>query len=316
MDDELRRRFQHLVDGIPDGARDESAVLRSGRKMRWRQRGLIAVASAASIAVAGIGVNLLTTSTGEVEPSVIDVGDHTGERTFVPAEEGEPTYLLSDFEIHYPYVAVDHMQGMSKKHNGQRRKQYCALPSRSSQCEKQWDEAGFSYAWRWSMDRFPGDVDCRVRLFTKDGQLAGQTVFGLSGLESASRENQRTVVPVPVTERPTRATAECEAGVYEEGPGFEVTFVRAETYDRSPASDPGPPDERIRLIFEVKDVTEHGADTRMCRAKLWFESGKVIEGDNFTLGAAPGPLEFETGYPASDPIVDAEMTCDTLSQSS
>lgn len=310
MDDELKRRFQHLVEGIPDGVSDEVAVLRSGRKMRWRQRGLIAVASAASIAVAGIGVNLLTTSTREAEPSVIDTSDHAPGR-FVPAKEGEPTYLLSEFEIYYPYVAVDHMQRMSK-HNAQRRKEYCALPGRSSQCEKRWDEAGFTYAWRWSTDQFPGDVDCQVQLYTRNGEIAGETVFGLSGLESTSRPNFRHVVPVPVTERPTRATAECEAGVYEEGPGFDVTFVRAEPYTPTYVGGEESPEERIRLIFEVDDVTEHGADTRMCRLKLWFQSGKVLEGDSFTMAARPGPLEFETGYPATDPIVDAEMMCDTL----
>ena len=310
MDDELKRRFQYLSQRAPDGQPAVRDVTRQGRRRKAKRSAATACAVVVMLAASGIGVRAVMELSGNDDADVLDVGDQTKDGRFEPAEKGEATYLLSDFEIHYPFRAIDHMNGLSGTSERARRKQYCDIPTREEHCEKSWDEAGFSYRWRWATDTYPGDVDCRVRLLSRSGAVVGELEWGLTGMQPQS--SVPDVIAVPVDGHPSSAQAACEAGDYEPGEGFEVTYVGSEIYDRASLPENGPPDQRIRLIFEVEDVSEHGADARLCRTELSFESGKVVEGEPFTFTAAPGRFEMDTGHRPSDPITDADVACDTL----
>ena len=309
MDDELKGRLQAIAQRAPEGRPDLTSVQRRGRRDSYRRRGLIALSSAACIALAGIGIAGLV-GRESAKPRPQEAADHTGDAAFVPAEKGEPTYLLSDFEIYYPYRAIDHMLGM-KHRSKEHKKLYCSAPGRKHACRTRRDVAGFSYgSWRWSGDRYPGMLDCRVRLFDKHGQLAGEIISGLSGLEPRSRPGQYTLIPVPVSARPVSAEAECEGGRYDDGEGMRFTFKGTERY--LPPTQPGEPPEkeRLKLIFDVEHLGDH-VDSRLCRMKIWFESGKVLD-RVFTTNAPEGTEEFETRHLASDPVTDAEVTCESI----
>ena len=296
MDDELKGRLQRVARGVPDGKPDVASVRQQGQRERVRRRGLIALSTAACVALAGVGLAAVVGRDPGAPRQ--EAADHTGDGVFVPAERGEATYLLSDFKIYYPYARVDHMPGMAA--GSAKRQQLCSLsPAR---CQKRWDQAGVSYEWRWATNSYPGDLDCRLRLYDNNGDLVANAITGLSGLESRSR-GKPFVIPIDVSGEPVRAEGECEAGQYEGGAGWRITFVRSEPYQ----PDSGPPGERLRLIFEVEELDDH-ADSRACRMKVWFESGRTRSGE-FTTNSATIFESMETQYPASDPVTDAKVTC-------
>ncbi len=213
MHDDLKRRFERLSDQTPSGKPDPHAVAVAGRHAKRRR-------------VAGVTALVLAVAVGAVygaaelmgrgaQVNEIDAADHAGDGEFTPAENGDQTYILSGFEIYYPYRAVDHIDGLDPD----QQERFCRAPSRERDCEELTDHAGFSYQWRWSGDRFPGQLDCWVQLFTKSGELTGEQTFGLSGLEPQSRPVGDHLVPVEVSAEPASAKAGCEGSRYDDGEG-------------------------------------------------------------------------------------------------
>ena len=308
MDDELKQELGLLSQRAPEGRPDVREVTQQGRWMRWRRTAIVAGVLVVVLVASGIGVKSVLESSQRIPPSVVEVGGHSGDGNFVPADEGEPTYLLSDFEIHYPYRAIDHMQKMEP--GSERREQYCS--ARPSRCEVLADHAGVSFRWRWATLNYPGDLDCEIRLYDDSGSLVGSAIMGLSGLEPQSR-GAGAVIPIEVSTEPVRVEGGCEGSRYESGPGWRITFVRAEPYTPSHGSSDAPPEERIRLIFDVEELGEH-TDSRMCRMTVWFESGRVKRGE-FTTNSGKVFENMETAYPASDPVTDAKIVCGAIKES-
>lgn len=308
MDDELKQRFAHLSERAHEGRPDVGDVTGRGRRIKAKRSALIAGGLVLMLAASGVGIDVALNSNPPDTPGIAEVGGHSGDGRFVPAEEGDATYLLSDLEIHYPFREVDHMPGMEP--GSERRERYCS--TRPSRCDELVDHAGVSYRWRWATSRYPGQVDCQVRLYDDDGSLVGSAIGALSGLEPESR-GRRSVFPIEVSREPVRAEGECEAGRYRPGRGWRITFVRAEPYTPTHVSGEAPPEERIRLIFDVEQLSEH-ADSRQCRMTVWFESGRIRRGE-FTTNSGEVFENMETAYPASDPVKDAKVGCGAINGS-
>ena len=308
MDDELKQQLLHLSRDAPEGRPDAGDVTRRGRRTKVKRNAIVAALFLVLLSSSGVALEAVLESSRRIPPSRVDVGGHTDDGKFVPAKEGEAAYLLSDFEIHYPYRAIDHMQGMEP--GSERRERYCS--TRPSRCEVQSDHAGVSYRWRWATSEYPGSLDCEIRLYGDDGSLVGSAITGLSGLEPQSR-GARSVIPVEVSREPTTAEGECEGSRYKAGPGWRITFVRAEPYQPTVGQGETPLPERIRLIFDVEELGEH-TDSRMCRMTVWFESGRVQRGE-FTTNSAKVFENMETAYPASDPVKDAKIVCRAIKAS-
>ncbi len=301
MDDELRRRLKAIHGRSPEGTPDVGSVVSVARKKKLVRGAAGALATLAAVAAVVVGVNaLMGTDLRREEHG--DIASHEDD-VFIPAEKGEPTYELYDFEIHYPWAPVDSIPAG--------RDHYCEVRGEWA-CGHRREQAGFAYQWRWATNRFPGTVECRVTLFGDDGPRVGREMWEMSGLETRSRPNRRDfVLPVHVSGPPKTAEASCEAGDYAKGRGLRVTFVRAEGYTPTYYEGETPPPDRIRLIFEAEGVAEDHIDSRMCFMMVWFESGEKKSG-KFTTNQRPGTWEYETGYPASDPVVDARIRCRAL----
>ncbi|HEV2754392.1 MAG TPA: hypothetical protein VG318_01270 [Actinomycetota bacterium] len=300
MSDDLRRPLQDLHGRAPDGAPNLVRVLRAGRRRRLRRRA--AVGGLASIVLLGVaaGVPRLVDDRRVAAPDEKnDVADHE-DGTFVPARKNEATYELYDVRILYPWAPVD-----SSPISRRERDDYCSAKT-EWECGHRREQAGFSYHWRWATKEYPGEVQCRVVLSSADGSVVGRTTWGLTGLETTSR--QRDVVGMHVSGRPVTARAACEAGAYAPGPGVEVEFVRAGTWRPTYVRGQSPPPERIRLVFEATALAEDHVDSRMCFLKVWFESGRTDKAQ-FTTNRGEGTWTYETGYPLSDPVADARIRC-------
>lgn len=301
MDDELRRRLANARERVSDGTPDIGAVVSSARKRKVLRGGAGLLATTTVVVSVILAVTTLTGSDLARQDDG-DVANHE-DGVFVPAQKGEPTYELYDFEIHYPWAPVDRLPA-GQDH-------YCETHGEWA-CGHRREQAGFAYQWRWATSKFPGTVECHVTLFGRDGSAVGQETWEMSGLETQSRPNRRGfVLTVHVSGRPSEAEALCEAGDYAKGRGLRVTFVRAESYTPSAYRGETPPPDRIRLIFEAEGLAQDHIDSRMCFMTVWFESGEKKSG-KFTTNQRPGTWEYETGYPASDPVVDARIRCRAL----
>lgn len=300
MNDDLRRQLQALHERGPEGEPDLPRVLRAGKKRRLHRRiavsGLtIAVALAGVVAIPRVADDDRVTAPDEKS----DVADHE-DAVFVPAKDGEPTYELFDLEILYPWAPVD-----SRPVSAAERDRYCSIRS-EWECGHRREQAGLSYRWRWATKKYPGEVQCEVTLSDANGSVVGRTTWGLSGLETTSRGSH--VAGVRVSGRPVAARAACEAGAYEPGPGVDVEFVRAGTWTPTYIEGTTPPPDRILLVFEATARAEDHVGSRMCFMTVWFESGRR-ETAEFTTNRGEGTWRYETGYPTSDPVVDAKMRC-------
>lgn len=289
MDDELKQRLLHLSERVPDGRPDVVDITRLGRRMKMKRNALVAGAVVVVFAASGLGIKAALESNRPDRADLVEVGGHSDDGKFVPAREGESTYLLSDFKIHYPYPQTAQMEG-----------------------EELADDAGVSYRWRWATSKYPGHLDCQIRLYDHDGSLVGSAITGLSDLQPESG-GRRSVLPVEVSGEPARAEGECEAGRYRAGQGWRVTFVRAEPYTPTNVRGEAEPKERIRLIFDVEQVTEH-PESRLCRMTVWFESGRIERGE-FTTNSGKVFENMETAYPASDPVTNAKIVCGAIRDS-
>jgi hypothetical protein len=299
MTDDLGRKLENLAERLPEGRPDVATVVARGKRTRLVRYGgttLGAIVVAAVSTFAAVNLEVKQPETG-TPPAHHDGG------AFVPAEPGEPTYVLTDFRIEYPWAKVDSMPGL--RPGSDKRELYCSTPEREEECVSE-GNAGFFYEWHWSTGRFPGVVACRVRLFAQDDRQVGEQDWELSGLESSSR--RASDVLVHVTAKPTSAEASCEAGTLDSGPTHTFTFIRAESYNTNPRPK-AQPAYRNRLYFEVKTLTEHS--TGICRSTVIYESGKTISG-TFTMTGAPRESElFEFGAPyrEGDPVEDASIRC-------
>src|SRR5688500_14640186 len=103
MTDDLGARFEAAARRAPDGAPDIGPVMARGKRTKVVRYagatvGAIAAAFLAIFTVANLDMG---NDVNPAPPAHHDDGD------FVPAESGEPTYVLTDFRIEYPWAPVD-----------------------------------------------------------------------------------------------------------------------------------------------------------------------------------------------------------------
>ena len=307
MTDDLQRRLDALAQRSPEGTKDLGAILQGGGRIKRRRMLMGGIASVLVVALAGAGAwALLDRDAATPRPQP----QHHDDGVFIPADENDVTYVLTDFRIFYPYSPIDH-KPLSE---GQRHRLCDARPA---DCRTRSDEAGVAIAHEWSTNRYPGEVQCQTTLLDKRGNVVGQELWGLDSMQKRIPIGGRPLRPtdfvlvMDVTGKPVRAEGACEKSAYKPGPGLRWTFLGSEVYEpehQMPGEEVPP---RLRLLFDVEVVggSEH-VDSRICESRFEFESGKVVTGE-FTTNTGPGREVFETGYPASDPIVDAEITCRT-----
>lgn len=287
MDDNLGRRLEEINARVPEGNADLNAVLKGGHRMA-RRRALASTAGVIGmislLAFGALNLDFNEPQPGPVQPATHDDG------VFVPAEPGEPTYILTDLKI---------LPGPYKDRGCLRRQRTPSLCSTSSM-------VGVAYEWRWSTDAHPGLVQCRVEVFKGDDPV-GHATWELSGLEPTSR--RLDVIPVPISGRwPDRVEGACEAETPQTGPTHRFTFVRAESYDARVGSGTESL-YRNRLYFEVESLTQHA--TGMCTLTITYESGKEIS-NSFTMTGAPPErklFEIVAPYREGEPVADASISC-------
>lgn len=102
-----------------------------------------------------------------------------------PAGPGEDSYGLSDFRVAYPFV--NELSGETRE-----------------------GVAGVTMVAQPTTDRFAGDVDCHLEVFSADGDLVGQNDFalGYDGIEPL----EVGPVTVPVSGVAASAQGYCEKG--------------------------------------------------------------------------------------------------------
>lgn len=301
MTDELGRRIDEVAERVPPGTADVASVVQRGRRarrLRLAGRSLGVAALLVALVFVAIKIGIDPATPGRTDAATHDDGE------FVPAGPGEPTYVLTDFRIEYPWARVDGLRGMDP--GSEERERYCSHPEHEAACEAE-GNAGFFYEWRWATQRFPGTVECRVILFAGNGDEVGRQTWGLSMLERKSRRPSDVLVHVSAP--PEHAEAGCEAGTPEERATVVFTYAGSEPYDHD-ADVGGDLPERIRLFFEVERLVTDPHGAHVCTMRIRFETGRRTK-SSFNMQGVPRQdiMKFDTGLPASDPIEDASLTC-------
>jgi hypothetical protein len=214
------------------------------------------------------------------------------DRGFVPARPGQPTHVLTDLSIEYPYLAVP--DGMK----GQRRKEYCRF--RKGECRPDPASAGVAYGVAWSTDEFPGDTRCRVTVEDSSGVEVGRSTFSLLALDPSLVRPRSSEIEVDVDGEPDSASAVCEAGDYQPGPGYRLNLIDVKPKGLS----------RTSLIFDIEFLVPE-PDTRMCHLVVHLEDGSTRRYGDFTLTTGPGRRHRFTVRIAPDDIAGAEAPCRT-----
>lgn len=176
-----------------------------------------------------------------------------------PAEPGQDTYLLSGFEVIYPYVDPD-------------------VPGSKAET----DQAGVTFDARWSGTTFPGSAQCETTLTDASGSTVGSLRFQFMSTPPATQ--QASPLPVDVKGAPTAASGFCAAGVT---PQVSLTYSFTDLSVAATAAGttmgPGP----------VLEATAHWPGppsdgiVQVCRAEIIMSDG-TIDAYAFTLSVPDG----------------------------
>jgi hypothetical protein len=268
----------------------EAATLRA-RWLSWLRRiRVTAVVLLVCLLIAG-GVPVVTDWLDTTTPPPAGPPSRQG---FVPARPGQPTHVLSDLEIEYPYlVASDGSGGRLPDDDCRPQKQECRLdPTR----------AAVTYGVAWAGDEFPGDTRCRITLEDASGEEVGARTFSLTVLDPSLVRPRLTETAIEVDREPSSASAACEAGDYAPGPGYRLDLM--EIRRRGP--------QRTQLIFEVVFLVPE-PDTRMCHLVVHLDDGRTRRFDDFTLTTRRNVRERFTVPIRRRSVSDAEVSCRTYS---
>jgi hypothetical protein len=268
----------------------EAATLRA-RWLAWLRRiRVAAVVLVVCLVVAG-GLPLLSEWIGAAVPP--PAGPPSTDDAFVPARPGQATHVLSDLGIEYPYL------GVPDRMKGRRRDGYCRI--RPKECRRDPNRAGVTYTVAWSTEDFPGDTRCRITLQDASGAEVGTTTFSLTVMDPSLVRPRSSELPVRVDREPSSASAVCEAGDYQPGPGYRLDLVDVKRHTPT----------RTWLIFDVEFLVPE-PDTRTCNIVVHLDGGRTRRFDDFTLTTGENGRQRFT-VPIRDPntVADAEAPCRT-----
>jgi hypothetical protein len=172
-----------------------------------------------------------------------------------PAAPGQPTYLLSDFQLQYPYIDV------TSNHLGDEED-----PSR----------VGVRFRSEWAGGEYPGVAVCEIQALNEDGNIVGSVVADVESLVPSAAPAGWT--PIAVSEEPTSFASTCEAG--RRAPldaGYTFSNATVESDEGS-----------IRLVADIGWQTNDAPGTQACTATLATDG--VQHSVDFTLDAPPERL--------------------------
>jgi hypothetical protein len=186
------------------------------------------------------------------------------------------TYLLSDFEVTYPYQP----RGADAPDD---------------------TLAGVRFAAAWSTDLFPGHADCRLILRDASGDVVGTLPFGLDLTRTPFSLAPHTV---EVSAPPDSADGSCEHGVYPPGPGYTFTDMQVR---------PDPHEEGSSSIsFTVQWATGVFPSLRLCETHVSAIDGREITHPvGMSLGQEGKRITLRAPIPPEQ-VKDAWITCSEL----
>lgn len=201
----------------------------------------------------------------------------------VKASQGSDTYLLSDFEIQYPYTDPrDQVPDASK--------------------------AVVRYRSSWSNDRYPGLVGCQLTLMDASGNVVGSHTFDLSSATDVLPEPVSSE-PINVSGPPASAEGFCEGGRYSSGAGYSFG---APGISRRPA-DPGQAARQQATISIPVGWSGAHPGTRTCFVTVTFSDGSSDRMGPFNLHLSKeGPFEFSVPLRDGVSAQDADVECESL----
>ena len=297
MSTEAKRQLERAA-AEPRGTVDVDAIVRRGRAKRRLRYATWGAAAVILLPAVAFGAANLARNEAAPRPDPA----HHEDGVFVPADDNDVTYILSDFLILYPFREADQMFGSQKQADA-----WCEKTILAGRCRVRHDRAGVAMRWSWSSSRFPGNVECRTTLYDEHGTIVGKEIWNLSSAQRVQPLPGHPVgrrgfaVPIEVDGEPVRADGSCEAGQYPGGPGVEVTFAGTKERE-SPAGG-----SYQVMLFDAKQLDEH-SDLQMCRLTVRFENGKV-ERTRFGTNQGEGRWEVPTEHPTSERIEDASIKC-------
>ena len=212
---------------------------------------------------------------------VFFAGSQGGE--VVKASQDSDTYLLSDFEIQYPYANPrDQVPDAGK--------------------------AVVRYRSSWSSGRYPGLVGCQLTLKDASGNVVGSHIFDLSSATDVLPEPVSSE-PINVSGPPASAEGLCEGASYSDGAGYSFGVPGV---NRRPAA-PGQATARQATIsFPVTWSGAHPG-TRTCFVNVAFSDGSSERMGPFNLHLSKeGPFEFSVPLHDGVDVRDADVDCEPL----
>jgi len=197
------------------------------------------------------------------------------------AQPGSDTYLLSDFDIQYPYLAP--------------------RPESSGT-----SQAVVYYKSYWSGTNFPGLVKCEITVEDGKGEVVGSIQFDLS---SASPELPERIAsaPIDVTSPPSAASGGCEAGTYSSESSYQFTKP---SFSRPTDLTTGQPSrDRVLVSFGVTWTGSHPS-MRSCVVDVEFSDGSTRSLGPFELHLSNSqPYEIEVSADEVADVRDARVEC-------
>lgn len=202
----------------------------------------------------------------------------------VKASEDSDTYLLSDFEIEYPYTDPREQVPDS-------------------------NEAVVWYRSTWSNGRYPGMVPCQLTLKDASGSVVGTHTFELSSATDVLPELVSSE-PIKVSGPPVTAEGFCEAGSYSRGPGYAFG---PPAVSRRPAAPGQQASEQASISFPVSWSGSQHPGTRRCYVTVTFSDGRSERMGPFNLHLSKeGPFEFNVPLAEGQGVEDADVDCEAL----
>lgn len=202
-----------------------------------------------------------------------------------PAKAEGVSYVLTDFEIQYPYVEQE-SETSSK------------------------DEAGVRFTVSWAGGAYPGEATCEIALLASDGSVVGSKSLIIdAGSPSNLMSSSSLYRPIQVTGEPERAESTCGGGSYDKTAGYQFGDPTIEPISGG----------RSRISFPVEWNSSSGGipGIRSCSVNATLADGSTETYGPYNLSVgdpAGGSLDLEPKSNVENPIVSATVECSDYGQ--
>ncbi|MEO8475494.1 MAG: hypothetical protein ABI572_00400 [Actinomycetota bacterium] len=210
--------------------------------------------SAKRLSLVGVAVAFAVASVMGFATTALSGGGGGDEVMGPPAKAGEPTYRLTDFEAHYPYLDI--------------------TPNEDSEPVEDPSRVGIRYTTSWADGIYPGVAICRFDVFDSEGNVMGSLVGDVESLVPVAEGRGWT--PIEAYEAPSKVEGVCTAGHRAtDSAGYD--FANVEIVDGAPAND-------TLIVADVGWKTDERPGTQTCAARLVDATGDATV-TSFTIDA-------------------------------